>query len=298
MERSTRASHVMFVAVMALTASAGMLRAAPPADLPEPVWTEVPQKRDYLAHPGGVFSLAEKADRYVVRMEFPGRDLSRITVRLVEGTFHVAAPEDGSLPPVQRDIKLPEAAPGGPLLMERADRQGVLVVTVPKAGTSRGEERETSASSDPEEQEWARGWEQLHAAMQRMQQQMEAMMAGGQDLGVESPASVLPSPINPLTVASMPEDHGDRYIVHVALPGGDPGKVNVSVKEGVLRIEATKESSRPPRSGFLGRFETTMTLPGPVQVGRMRVERQGQELVITLPKAETTHEALRSPAGP
>lgn len=85
------------------------------------------------------------------------------------------------------------------------------------------------------------------------------------------------------------EDHGDHYVVRTPLPGQDLGKVNVSIHDRQLMIESNQnnDSTLNPyamiaQSSF---YSQSMMLPGPVQVGKMKVDRQGDELVVTLPKA-------------
>jgi len=84
------------------------------------------------------------------------------------------------------------------------------------------------------------------------------------------------------------EDHGDRYVVRATLPGQDLSKVNVSINDRLLRIETNEESGSKSSGNSLmqhrSSYSQAMTLPSPVLVGKMKVDRKGDELVVTLPK--------------
>jgi HSP20 family molecular chaperone IbpA len=129
--------------------------------------------------------------------------------------------------------------------------------------------------------------------MQRIQQEMMAMTGGFSGIPIPSMDSLLGtlpgSDLQRSTRAGMPmlEDAGDRYVVRVSLPGQDLSKVNVNLRDRLLTIEARNEN----RGGSGGlsmtrdfQYSQAMNLPGPVLVGKMKVDRRGDELVVTLPK--------------
>ena len=67
-------------------------------------------------------------------------------------------------------------------------------------------------------------------------------------------------------------------------------KVNVSVEGQTLKIEAkAEESGEKQDKGMIisrqAQYSQLLTLPGPVKVDKMKVDRKEGLLVVTLPKA-------------
>jgi HSP20 family molecular chaperone IbpA len=267
-----------------------------------PVWEVAPQKKDLDGRSSESLSLLEKPDRYLVRVEMPHRDLSQVTVNLRKGILHVEAPANGVVPSCTRDISLEGASSDGNLLIERQDSRGFLVVTVPKEGR-----QVSSMESDPaceiyETESCAPSLRNdlalMMGEMQKMQREMDRMMGGMlfDDLAMPTfGRGISPHRIPRVTMSSVPslEDHGDHYVVRTPLPGQDLGKVNVSIHDRQLMIESNQNSdSKPNPYAMIAQaslYSQAMRLPGPVQVGKMRVDRQGNELVVTLPKASEAY---------
>ncbi len=96
----------------------------------------------------------------------------------------------------------------------------------------------------------------------------------------------------------LTEDHGN-YIVRLALPDRDLSNVAAKVDNGktltVTAKEEKKEIPKPASKGGdknaaattyeLGRYEQILTLPGSVDASKMKIERSGSTVTITLPKA-------------
>jgi HSP20 family molecular chaperone IbpA len=263
-----------------------------------PVWEVAPQKKDLGGRSSDALSLLEKPDRYLVRLEMPRRDLSQVTVNLRKGVLHVEAPANGFVPSCTRDIPLEWASSDGNLLIERQDSRGFLVVTVPKESSQTSsmepdpayEKNETDPCAPYPRNDTA--W--MMGEMQRMQREMDRMMGAMMFDDFAMPTighGISPHRIPGATMSSAPslEDHGDHYVVRTPLPGQDLGKVNVSIHDRQLMIESNQNSDSTlnpcamiAQSSF---YSQSMRLPGPVQVGKMKVDRQGDELVVTLPKA-------------
>ena len=86
------------------------------------------------------------------------------------------------------------------------------------------------------------------------------------------------------------QEEKDSYVVRARLPKAQMGNVNVSVKDQMLTIEAKEQNSQHRKEDgcFLtqhSQFSRIMRLPGPVQVGKMKVDRKDNMLVVTIPKA-------------
>ena len=85
-------------------------------------------------------------------------------------------------------------------------------------------------------------------------------------------------------------EEGNNYVVRAYLPRRDMNKVNVSVEGQTLKIEAkAEESGDNPEKGMIvsrqAQYSQMLTLPGPVKVDKMKVDRKEGLLVVTLPKA-------------
>jgi HSP20 family molecular chaperone IbpA len=102
------------------------------------------------------------------------------------------------------------------------------------------------------------------------------------------------------SAVKLTEDQND-YVVHLAVPDRDSSKVDARIEGGnTLRITAQAEKKEqttsvekgatdksPTTATYeLGRYEQLLTLPGPVNAAKMKIERSGSAVTITLPKAD------------
>jgi HSP20 family molecular chaperone IbpA len=95
----------------------------------------------------------------------------------------------------------------------------------------------------------------------------------------------------------LSENSGD-YVVHLALPDRNLNNVTAKVENGnTLRVTAKEEkkdvTTTSNKSGEkkgnvtsyeLGRYEQILSLPGPVDASKMKIDRAGSTVTITLPK--------------
>ena len=89
------------------------------------------------------------------------------------------------------------------------------------------------------------------------------------------------------------KDDGEHYTVRAWLPDRDMKEINVTVQDGTLRIEAKEQETtkKEDKAGTLhstrkAAYSQLLTLPGPVQSEKMKVEKKEGMLVVTLPKAK------------
>ena len=85
----------------------------------------------------------------------------------------------------------------------------------------------------------------------------------------------------------------DSLIVKAELPGMKKEDIDVSLHDGALSIsgerrsEAKREDAQTHRSErFVGGFHRTVTLPSPVDIGKVTAEYKDGILTVTLPKTE------------
>lgn len=88
-------------------------------------------------------------------------------------------------------------------------------------------------------------------------------------------------------------DLKDRYEVQADLPDAKASDVNVSLKNGrTLNVEVSRkntETSDQKNTATsiieLGQYDQTVQLPTAVKADQMKIQREGHELIITIPKA-------------
>jgi HSP20 family molecular chaperone IbpA len=88
------------------------------------------------------------------------------------------------------------------------------------------------------------------------------------------------------------EDQKDKYVVHFTLPDRDISNVKVDFKNNELHLTAQEKEqasntapSNTAETIERGRYEEMITLPGPVKQSEMKVDRQANAVIVTLPKA-------------
>lgn len=267
----------------------------------DPVWEPAPQKKDILPDPKGSISCVEKADRYQISLEFPGRDLSKILIDLKDGILHVEAPPDGSLPRVSRDLPIEGASRDGNLSIDRSVSRGLLLVTVPKQGADLLPVRSAARRAvipaiipviaEPYDSFANDEFAMMFSEIRRMEKAMASTMGRFQGMHPSVSAGFASNVAIPSVGTPSLEDAGDHYVVRVALPDQDPSKVNVNFKDGMLMIEASHENAANHSDNACMasycQYSQAVNIPGPVLVGKMKVDRQGGELVVTLPKLKS-----------
>lgn len=270
------------------------------AVLADPVWEPAPQKKDILPNTKGLISCFEKADHYEILLEFPGRDLSKILVNLKDGVLHVEAPSDGSLPQVSRSVPVEGASRDGNLSIERSVSRGLLLVTIPKQGANLHARPVTrrmiapsviTAIAEPSAIVVDEEIASMISQMRRMEKAMASMVGGFPDtLPALNERYTSEVPVSGLGTPSL-QDEGDHYLVRVALLDKDPSKVNVSFKDGILIIQVSlEEAAEHHNNCYISssyQYSQAVNIPGPVRVGKMKVDRRGDELVVTLPKLKS-----------
>ena len=89
------------------------------------------------------------------------------------------------------------------------------------------------------------------------------------------------------------KEEGDNYVVRAYLPDRDMQNINVTVEDRTLKIEAKEQETtkKEDEGGALhstrkAAYSQLVTLPGPVQSDKMKVDKKEGMLVVTLPKAK------------
>lgn len=235
--------------------------------------------------------LREQDQAYVVRLNLPKRDLAQVEVTLDGGVLRIMAPGVGNVSRYEQALTLPGAGTAAEMKIERKPADNLIVVTVPKQSVA----AELSKPANPgiflpaPLADWDRD---LLRRMDLMNREMDRVFKEAFDEFRDVPAHQgyfdLPSFGSSVAI----KEEGPNYIVSAYLPARDMSHVDVSVEGSVLRIEAKAEDAgsapgpaeQPARRRY-SHYLQTLTLPGPVQVDKMKVERKEGMLTITLPKS-------------
>ena len=238
--------------------------------------------------------LREQKDQYVARVYVPNGDTSKVNATIDNGALHItmrsaeAKNETTAQETYEQIITLPQPVKADQMTVDR--KQNVVVITVPKSTTAVAvaspmpRPSPTISSSPASIANWD---ERVLEGMRRMQAQMDQVFRNA------FPNDEL-NGTNLLRLGSTVnvEDQKDKYVVHFALPDRDISDVNVESKDGRLHLTAQeqKNTSSDLGGGTMqsvesGRYEEMVTLPGPVDDSKMKVDRKEGSIIVTLPKA-------------
>ena len=86
-------------------------------------------------------------------------------------------------------------------------------------------------------------------------------------------------------------EQNDKYIARLYVPRGDNSKVDAKVENGTLHITAQNEGTVNGKTET-ERYEQMITLPKPVQADKVKIEKNDDLVVITVPKSTTSAPAV------
>ena len=233
--------------------------------------------------------LREQKDNYTLRLNLPDRDLSKVEFSLDGDTLHVVAPAEGKLGRYQQSVKLSGATRDAKPVIERKQGESLIVVTVPKSSAPLREVDDSVVLDVPflPLLEWDRD---VFSRMERMQKEMDRVFEEG-----FKEFSLMPRHKGffdkPRFGSAVDlKEEGGNYVVRAYLPGRNMNNVSVNVDDRILKIEAKAETKSEEKDKETvvtqkSQYSQLLTLPGPVQVEKMKVDRKEGMLVVTLPKA-------------
>jgi HSP20 family molecular chaperone IbpA len=97
------------------------------------------------------------------------------------------------------------------------------------------------------------------------------------------------------------QDHGNAYVATFDLPKRDLSNVKVAVRDGILSVKASAETEQPvantvsssknskapqDENVMLNEYEQLVTLPGPVDSSKVKVDKHGDSITVTIPKKD------------
>jgi len=233
--------------------------------------------------------IKENDAQYTVTIALAGKDTSQINLRMDGDTLHFISGGSGGAR-YDQSFLLPKAAIGSTVTVNREKDR--LVLNVPKASNPAAQPqiaRNANPQLDPMN-------DRALKQMARMQRQMQALMAQAmQGTGVADPLSnsgvtALSAGLSGGGVMNL-EEKSDKYLIHLQIPKEEQQNVKVAVdNDRVLKISAQQQATSGNANGGFQSFHTSnysqvFTLPGPVQSDKIKMDSEGDSLLITLPKA-------------
>ena len=132
--------------------------------------------------------------------------------------------------------------------------------------------------------------------MERMQEEIDRAIRNATEQFQLGPGATAFRPEAGYSSSFDLRDRKDRFELRAYLPGVKASDVNVKIDNDrtlhvsvTQRKQETKKTSGVNATGTeLGKYEQVVTLPQPVKSSDMKIERNGHELVVTVPKAKTS----------
>jgi HSP20 family protein len=88
-------------------------------------------------------------------------------------------------------------------------------------------------------------------------------------------------------------EEGDAYVAEMNMPGMSSDKIDVQVRDGHLHISGAREEQHEKKGRNYyrkeirsGSFERMVTIPGPVEQGKVTAAYKNGTLKVTMPKQE------------
>lgn len=239
--------------------------------------------------------IRDNPSNYDVRVTLPANDAPQIGVRLEGKTLRIASGQSAQGARYEQSFLLPEAADGSSLTMNRENDR--LTITVPK-----GPARQHAAAVSPMPQsapgrDLARmnAWSgRVLSQFARIQQQMDSMMNQAmQNFGDSDPFENLIGGgfMDALSTGRMfnLEEKPDKFVITANVSKDEAKNVKVAVEnERMLKLAFRNETSgggNGVQSIQSSDYTEVLTLPKPVDAGKMTMDYKNGGLEIVLPKA-------------
>ena len=234
--------------------------------------------------------LREDKDNYTVRLNLPDRNLDKVDINLEGDTLRIVAPAEDKTARYEQTIALADADPVAKPKIERKQKDSMIVVTVPKS-LSAADKKPSLTLPDPALLPFSDWDRDIFAHMEKMRRVMDRTFedAFREFRGEPEHKGFFDKPRFGSSLDLKEE--GDNYVVRAYLPERDMANVNVTIENNtLLKIEAKSEDTdKKEDKGVVksrkSHYAQVLTLPGPVQGDKMKVDKKEGMLVVTLPKA-------------
>jgi|ERR1051326_4197743 HSP20 family molecular chaperone IbpA len=131
--------------------------------------------------------------------------------------------------------------------------------------------------------------------MERMQQKIDRAIQNATEDFAFAPGTNMFQPDAGYSSSFDLRDRKDHYELHAYLPDVNPSDVNVKIDNDQtlhVTVKQQKQQTKNTKNGSasmteLGQYEQVVTLPEPVKSDQMKINRNGHEIVVTIPKANS-----------
>ena len=163
-------------------------------------------------------------------------------------------------------------------------------------GTTSGKTTiEATAKTEPAESSTSHDEWDPFRQMQRMQEEIDRTIRRATERFQVGPGASLFRPDAGYSSSLDLRDKKDHFELRAYLPDVEASDVSVKIDDDrVLRVsvgqkkrQTRKENGSELNVTELGHYEQVVTLPEPVKGADMKTERNGHELIITIPKANS-----------
>jgi HSP20 family protein len=248
--------------------------------------------------------LREQSDSYVMRLHLPERDINLVEVGIADGrNLRVTAPASGTLSAYEQNITLEEVTPGAKPEVEKRPDSGLVIIRVSKTPSEKKPTPEAAAPPTKELPASTDPWDvRMLEHMRRMSREMDDMLHEKADETSRRPGGPHWLDRSSFDSAYDLQEDDERYTVRAYLPERSADQVKVSVQDQSLIIEAVAEKAREMENGktmmrHMSQYSQSISLPGPVDAGRIEIERKKGMLLIRIPKSKETEPASGKPSG-
>ena len=154
---------------------------------------------------------------------------------------------------------------------------------------------QTIAKSEPKEPSLLRDdWDPFRE-MQQMQEEIDRTIRRATERFQLGPSASLFRPEAGYSSSFDLRDKQDRFELRAYLPDVEASDVSVKIDDDrVLHVSVAQKKQETKKANgsesyvtALGHYEQVVTLPEPVKGSDMKIDRNGHEMVITIPKAKS-----------
>lgn len=235
--------------------------------------------------------LREQNDSYVMRLHLPERDIKAVEVNITDGrVLRVSAPASDTVGAYEQSVTLDMLVAGAKPEIEKRPDENLVIIRIaktPSAKKSAPEEATPPAKDLPESSD---PWDvQMLEHMRRMGREMDDMFHEKADETSHRHNGRHWFDRRSFDSAYDLQDEGGQYVVRVYMPERSMEQVKVTVRDQKLMIDAVAEKCCHMKDGqmmmrHMSQYSQSISLPGPVDAGRVETERKKGMLLIRIPK--------------
>jgi len=248
--------------------------------------------------------LREQNNSYVMRLHLPERDVKSVEASIIDGkVLRVTAPASGAMGGYEQSVVLEGLVADAKPEIERQPDAGLVIIRIAKTPSEKKPAPETAtqpaqelpASTDP--------WDvRMLEHMRRMGREMDDMLHEKADEKLHHHGGKHWFGRSSFDSAYDLQDEGERFVVRVYMPDRRMEEVKVRVSEQKLIIDAEAQKCCEMEDGgmmmrHMSHYSQSISLPAPVDAGRVETERKQGMLLIRIPKLKESAAPTEKASG-